>query len=236
MSVSKASSIPLRRLTVNYTLQFRDIWRNFDFFVEGFWHTLWISVVAMLAAVVAGTLIAVARGSKVKIFRVLSSIYVEAIRNTPLLIQIWLLYFGLGEIGIHIPALVCGLISLAINTAAYTAEILRAGFESVNKGIREAMASLGMTPLQTYRFAVFPLGFRAVLPSLCNMTIQCLLASSLLSTLGINELTNQATRIASKTFRSFESYIVIAVIYIFITLGITSFFALVTKKTKGSLH
>lgn len=221
---------------MNYTLQFRDIWRNFDFFVEGFFHTLWISIVAMLIAVIIGTMIAVARNSKVKTLRLLSSVYVEAIRNTPLLIQIYLLYFGLGEVSIQIPALACGLISLSLNTAAYTAEILRAGFESVSKGIREASASLGMTLWQTYKVAIFPLGFRAVLPSLCNMTIQCLLASSLLSTLGINELTNQATRIASKTFRSFESYIIIALFYILITLGITSTFNLITKRMKGSLH
>ena len=221
---------------MNYTLQFRDIWRNFDFFIEGFFNTLWLSIVAMLIAVIIGTMIAVARDSKIKTLRLLSSIYVEVIRNTPLLIQIWLLYFGLGEVGIQIPALACGLISLALNTAAYTAEILRAGFEAVSKGIREASASLGMTTWQTYKVAIFPLGFRAVLPALCNMTIQCLLASSLLSTLGINELTNQTTRIASKTFRTFEAYIVIAVIYILITLGITSTFNLITKKMKGSLH
>ncbi|MGE5583560.1 MAG: amino acid ABC transporter permease [Bacillota bacterium] len=222
---------------MNYTLQFQEIWRNFDFFIEGIRYTLALSSLGMLIAVLLGTAVAMARNSKFKSIRGIAATYVEAIRNTPLIIQLWLFYFGLGEIGIQIPAFTCGLLTLAINTGAYTAEIIRAGFEAVDKEFKEAAVSLGMNPWQTYRTVVFPIGFRAVLPAICNMSIQCLLASALVSILGVNELTNQAMRLSNKTFRSLESFATVAVIYIILTFCFTGFFGLLNKKmAKGSLH
>ena len=158
-------------------------------------------------------------------------------RNTPLLIQLWLVYFGLSQIGIELNALTSGLLVLSLNTGAYTAEILRAGFESVDKEIIDGAAALGLTPWLTFRSIILPLGFRAVLPSLSNMTIQCLLASALVSVLGVNELTNQALRVASKTFRSLESFAVIGVLYISLTFLIAGMFKLLEKRmAKGALH
>ena len=146
----------------------------------------------MVIAIILGIITAVARGSKFKVIRTIAACYVELFRNTPLLIQLWMVYFGLGEIGIHISALTGGLATLAINTGAYTAEIIRAGFDSIDKEIKEAAIALGLTPFLIFKTIVLPLGLRAVMPALCNMSIQCLLASALLSILGINELTNQA--------------------------------------------
>lgn len=222
---------------VHYTFQFRDIWLNYDFFIEGIQYTIILAVVAMIIAVILGTAIAMARNSRMKLIRGIATTYIEVIRNTPLIIQLWLFYFGLGEIGIQIPAFTCGLLTLALNTAAYTAEIIRAGFESVDKELREAAASLGMNPWQSYKTVIIPLGFRAVLPAICNMSIQCLLASALVSVLGVNELTNQAMRLSSKTFRSFETFTIIGILYILLTFSFTSFFSLINKKmAKGSLH
>jgi len=222
---------------VHYTLRFRDVYRNFDFFIEGVQYTIVLSVSAMVMALILGTVVATARRSKIKAVKFIATTYVEIIRNTPLIIQLWLFYFGLGEIGIQIPAFTCGLLALTINTTAYTAEILRAGYESVDKELKEAAVSLGMTPWQANKTVIFPLGIRAVLPALCNMSIQCLLASALVSILGVNELTNQAMRLSSKTFRSFESFIIAAGFYIVLTFCFSGFFAWVNKKmAKGSLH
>lgn len=222
---------------MDYTLQFRDVLLNRDFFIEGLYFTVYLTVVSMSVAVVIGTLAAVARNSKNRFVRTIASAYVEAVRNTPLLIQLWLVYFGLSQIGIELNALNSGLLVLSLNTGAYTAEILRAGFESVDKEIIDGAAALGLTPWLTFRSIVLPLGFRAVLPSLSNMTIQCLLASALVSVLGVNELTNQALRVASKTFRSLESFAVIGVLYISLTFLIAGMFKLLEKRmAKGALH
>ena len=222
---------------MDYTLQFRDVWLNRDFFIEGLYFTVYLTVVSMSVAVVIGTLAAVARNSANRFVRTIASTYVEVVRNTPLLIQLWLVYFGLSQIGIELNALTSGLLVLSLNTGAYTAEILRAGFESVDKEIIDGATALGLTPWLTFRSIILPLGFRAVLPSLSNMTIQCLLASALVSVLGVNELTNQALRVASKTFRSLESFAVIGVLYISLTFLIAGMFKLLEKRmAKGALH
>ncbi len=222
---------------MDYTLQFRDVWLNRDFFIEGLYFTVYLTVVSMSVAVVIGTLAAVARNSANRFVRTIASTYVEVVRNTPLLIQLWLVYFGLSQIGIELNALTSGLLVLSLNTGAYTAEILRAGFESVDKEIIDGAAALGLTPWLTFRSIILPLGFRAVLPSLSNMTLQCLLASALVSVLGVNELTNQALRVASKTFRSLESFAVIGVLYISLTFLIAGMFKLLEKRmAKGALH
>lgn len=222
---------------MNYVLQFRDVLLNRDFFVEGLYYTVYLTVVSMSIAVVVGTIAAVARNSRNRFARAVASVYVEAVRNTPLLIQLWLVYFGLSQIGIELNAINSGLLVLSLNTGAYTAEILRAGFESVDKEIRDGAAALGLTPWLTFRSIILPLGFRAVLPSLSNMTVQCLLASALVSVLGVNELTNQALRVASKTFRSLESFLIIGVLYIALTFLIAGMFKLLEKRmAKGALH
>ncbi len=222
---------------MGYTLQFHDVLINYDYFTEGLKYTVYLTVVGMLIAVVLGTVTAAARGSNNKFISAIATCYVEAFRNTPLLIQLWLIYFGLGQIGIQFSALTAGLCALAVNTGAYTAEIIRAGFESVDREIREAAIALGFTPWLSFRKIIMPLGFRAVMPALCNMTIQCLLASALVSVLGVNELTNQAMRLSSKTFRTLESFILIGVLYIILTLTITGLFNLWTRKiSRGSLH
>lgn len=221
---------------MKYTLQFRDIFRNYNFFVEGFFNTVCFTIVAMAMALLIGTVLAVARNGNRKFSRTFASIYIEAFRNTPLIIQLWFVYFGLGDLGVQLTALQCGLITLSLNTAAYTAEIVRAGFVSVDREIKEACLSLGMKPFQVYRFVVIPLGLRSVLPALGNMTIQCMLATALLSVLGINDLTNQTMRLSSKTFRAFEVYAVAAVLYIFLTFVLSKVFSKIQKSLKGSLH
>lgn len=224
-------------LKVRYTLQFQSIWANYSFFTEGLMYTVGLTVVSMSIAVIVGIATAVARNSRNVLLRKVASVYVESVRNTPMLIQLWLVYFGLTELGLDLNALTSGLLVLSVNTGAYTAEIIRAGFESVDKDTTDAASALGLTPWLTFRSIILPLGFRAVLPSLSNMTIQCLLASALLSVLGVNELTNQALRLASKTLRSLEVFAVIGALYIGLTFAIAALFNVLEKRmAKGTLH
>lgn len=222
---------------MGYELKFRSIWKNMDMIWEGVRYTLTVSLIAVLIGILLGIIAAACRTSRIKVLSALAAVYIEAIRNTPLLVQLWLFYFGLTQFGINLPALTCGIMALGINSGAYAAEIIRAGFESVDQGLLDAAASLGFTPWLTLRKLKIPLAIRAVLPSLGNNVIQCLLASSLLSVLGVNELTNQALRLSSKTYRTFESFIVVAVLYVVMTFAYLGVITLIKKLAyKGSLH
>jgi His/Glu/Gln/Arg/opine family amino acid ABC transporter permease subunit len=208
-----------------------------DMIWEGVRYTLTVSLIAVLIGILLGIIAAACRTSRIKVLSALAAVYIEAIRNTPLLVQLWLFYFGLTQFGINLPALTCGVMALGINSGAYAAEIIRAGFESVDQGLLDAAASLGFTSWLTLRKIKIPLAIRAVLPSLGNNVIQCLLASSLLSVLGVNELTNQALRLSSKTYRTFESFIVVAVLYVVMTFAYLGVITLIKKLAyKGSLH
>ena len=222
---------------MGYELKFRSIWKNMDMIWEGLRYTLMVSLIAVLIGILLGVAAAACRTSRVKVLSALATAYIEAIRNTPLLVQLWLFYFGLTQIGINLSALTCGVIALGINSGAYAAEIIRAGLEAVDQGILDAATSLGFTNGLILRKIKIPLAVRAVLPALGNNVIQCLLASSLLSVLGVNELTNQALRLSSKTYRTFESFIVIAVLYVVMTFAFLGVIKLIKKLTyKGSLH
>jgi arginine/lysine/histidine transport system permease protein len=221
---------------MHYTFQFRDVLASYQFFIEGLIYTILLAIVAMAVAIVLGTLVAIAKNSKNRPLKTVATVFVEVTRNTPLIIQLWFVYFGLGDLGVQMSALTCGIITLSLNTAAYTAEIVRAGIDAVDREIKEACQSLGMRPSQVYRYVVIPLGFRSVLPALGNMAIQCMLATALLSVMGINDLTNQTMRVASKTFRSFEVYAIASALYLVLTFAISRLFSAIEKSLKGSLH
>lgn len=222
---------------MSYRLNFQSVWKYFDLVKEGIRFTVGISLCAIGIALVLGVFAAAFRTSHVKFLNRISSVYIELFRNTPLLIQLWLVYFGLAQVGIDISALVCGVLVLGINSGAYMAEIIRAGLNSVDHGIIEAAVSLGFSPKQLLVKIKIPLAIRSVLPSIGNNVVQCMLASSLLSNLGVNELTNQAMRLSSKTFRTFESYIVVGIFYIALTFVYSFAIKLIEKWiSKGSLH
>lgn len=222
---------------MKYTLNFNSIWANFGLIEEGIRYAVGISLCAIVIALIIGTIAAACRTSRFKILNRIASIYIELFRNTPLLVQLWLLYFGLAQIGIDISAVQCGILILGINSGAYMAEVIRAGLVSVDAGIIEAALSLGFDPRQLLIKIKIPLALRAVLPSIGNNVVQCMLASSLLSNLGVNELTNQAMRLSSKTFRTFEAYIVVGICYIALTFIFSLSIKLIEKwLSKGSLH
>ncbi len=202
---------------MGYTFHFEIIFRNLDFLLQGLKLTAYISVLSTLFSIGIGTVAAVARLSGHKVLDKIFGVYIEIFRNTPLLIQLWFIYFGLGELGFNLSPLPAGIFALSINAGAYTAEIIRGGIISVEYELKESAASLGMRPLQAYRYVVLPLAFRIILPPLANQIVQNILASSLLMVLSVNELTNQATRLSSRTFRTFEVYAVVAGLYLILT-------------------
>jgi His/Glu/Gln/Arg/opine family amino acid ABC transporter permease subunit len=191
---------------------------NWQLIASGVALTLEIACVALLIGTVLGVLVAVARTSAPAPIAALATGYVETMRNTPVLVQLLLIFLGLAEFRLRIAAVPAVMIALGINNGAYLSEIIRGGLQSVHKGQLEAAAALGLAPAVTFRDIVLPQALRAVYPSLGNQFIQTVLASSIGSVIGAPELTQQINFIDSRTFRTVELLIFLTVAYAVLTL------------------
>ncbi len=199
---------------MKYQFDFAAVLAQWPLLLEGAWVTVQLSFLATVIGFVLGALCAVGRNSKVGWLRWAVSAYVEAIRNTPLLIQSYFLIFGLSSIGITMPIMVGATLALVVNIGAYTCEIIRAGIESIHKGQLEAADCLGMSPLQVFWHVILRPAVERVYPSLTSQFVLLMLASSIMSSIGAEELLGIANRIQSDTFRNFEIFIVLWVIYL----------------------
>ncbi|MFB0493707.1 polar amino acid transport system permease protein [Methylobacterium sp. OAE515] len=182
--------------------------------VRGVWLTLGMTAASILPGFVLGTLCAVGRLYGPPCLRRAAIIYVEAIRNTPLVIQVFWLFFGLAVLQVRIGAFPAAVIALVINVGAYTAEIMRAGFETIPKGQVEAASCLALTRRQVIWGVQFPQAVERVYPALVSQFVLMMLATSIMSQISAEELTGAAYQIQAFTFRGFEVYLVIAGIYV----------------------
>lgn len=182
--------------------------------VRGVWLTLGMTAASILPGFVLGTLCAVGRLYGPTWLRRAAIIYVEAIRNTPLVIQVFWLFFGLAVLQVRIGAFPAAVIALVINVGAYTAEIMRAGFETIPKGQVEAASCLALTRRQVIWGVQFPQAVERVYPALVSQFVLMMLATSIMSQISAEELTGAAYQIQAFTFRGFEVYLVIAGIYV----------------------
>jgi len=179
---------------------------------------------------VIGVIAALGRNAHNKILRAIAGSYVEFIRNTPFLIQLYFIYFVLTSFGINLTATTAGVVGLAINSGAYIAEIVRAGIESIQKGTIEASYSLGMSRVQCLFYVIFPIAIRRMAPPLSNQFIGIVLASSIVSVISAQELTWTASVLESRTYRSFEIYIVTAILYFILAQALSITFTKINKK------
>ncbi|WP_337373726.1 amino acid ABC transporter permease [Mitsuokella jalaludinii] len=213
---------------------------NFDLVVNSFplllvgaGVTIKITALSVALGVVIGLFVGIARISRLRILRVLAAVYVDFFRGTPLLVQIFLVYFALPVItGQRVDPFVAAIGSCGINSGAYVAEIFRAGIQSIDKGQMEAGRSLGMTWVQTMRYIIVPQAFKRVIPPLGNEFIALLKDSSLVSVIGFEELTRRGQLIIAKTYGSLEIWISVAVIYLAMTLTISRFVAYLERRYK----
>jgi polar amino acid transport system permease protein len=159
--------------------------------------------------------------STVAPLRWVAQAYVEVIRNTPALVQLFVLYYGLPELGIRVPAIPSLILALGINNGAYLAEIFRGGLQSVRRGQLEAAAAIGLPQRTTFLQVVLPQAFRSIWPAVTNQSIQVVLGTSLGTIVGVAELTNEAMFINSRTFRTWEVLIVLTLGYALLTLSIS---------------
>lgn len=203
----------------------------FDFFIQGLQLTLLIAVISIIIGFFGGILVGMGRISRNRIIYGISTVYVEAFRGTPLLVQIFLVYFGLPQLGIVIASpLVSGLIALSLNSAAYQAEIFRGGVQSISKGQMEAARSLGLTYNQSLFTVVIPQAIRNALPPYTNEFITMIKDSSLLLAIGVFELTLQGKLISATTGQSIPVLIFVAVLYFVLTFSTSRIMKVVEKK------
>jgi polar amino acid transport system permease protein len=181
--------------------------------VTGVRWTLTFTVMSFALAAVWGLLLALARSSRFAPVRWISYAYTELFKNVPFITQIFIIYFGLGQIGIILGNFSAGVIALVLFYGAYLGEIFRGALKSVPDTQNEASSALGFSSLQTIRYVVLPQAFRVALPGAATMLVDLLKSTSLLVTIAAAELMNQAQTIASETFRPMEVYLVIGAIY-----------------------
>lgn len=181
---------------------------------KGLQITVYVTVVGLIFGFVIGLVMALFRLSKSKILYWIAKLFIDAIRGTPILVQLYFIYFGLTSFKwISMEPITAGIIAISINAAAYIAEIIRAGIQSVDKGQAEASRSLGFTAKQTMRYIILPQALRRMLPTFANQAIISLKDTSLLSAIGIAELTQQTEIAVAKTYDVFTLWLAAGVMY-----------------------
>ena len=188
----------------------------YKFFISGTSNTLMLSFITVILGLIGGIVLSIMKLSKFKILQNISGAYIAFIRGTPLLVQLYIVYYGLKDI----PMFVAGVIAMSINSSAYIAEIIRAGIMAVDKGQFEATKSLGMTGAMAYKEVILPQAFKNILPALGNEFIVLIKESAIVSVIGLHDLMYNVDTIRGITYKPFEPLLVAALIYFILTLQI----------------
>ncbi|WP_136065240.1 amino acid ABC transporter permease [Modicisalibacter radicis] len=212
------------------TLDFSTLLPYMDVILVGLVTTLWLTVVTTLVGIALAVVVAYVRDGESAIASRVLGAYVEVIRNTPFIVQLFFLFFGLPALGIPISATVAALLAMVLNLGAYTAEILRAGIDSTARGQHEAARALGLSRLQGFRHVVLVPAFSRVYPSLISQCIIVMLGSAVVSQISVLDLTYAANFIQSRSFRGFEVYLVVTLIYLLLAVGLRLAFEFVGRR------
>lgn len=195
--------------------------------------TVKITALSVLLGILIGLFVGIARISERRALRSVAAVYVDFLRGTPLLVQIFLVYFALPVLtGQRVDPFFAAIAACSINSSAYVAEIFRAGIQSIDAGQMEAGRSLGMTWVQTMRYVIVPQAARRVIPPLGNEFIALLKDSSLVSVIGFEELTRRGQLIIARTYASLEIWLCVAIIYLVMTVSISRLIAWLERRYK----
>lgn len=208
--------------------------KYYSFFINGAKFTIFLAFFTVLIGFVLGVLLALMRLSNKKILNIIAASYVEFIRGTPLLVQLYIVFYGLPHIGITLPDSVAGIIALSVNSAAYIAEIVRAGIQAVDKGQMEAARSIGMPHSMGMKYIIIPQAVKNILPALGNEFIVVIKESSIASIIGIHELMYNADTVRGNIFRPFEPLIVAAIMYFILTFSLSKLVGAFERRMKTS--
>jgi polar amino acid transport system permease protein len=212
-----------------YNFNFEPVLAGFDNLLLGAWVTIQLSCGAMVLGLILSILCAAGKTSRIAPLRWVIDAYVEIIRNTPFLVQIFFIFFGLPSLGLRLTPNSAALLTLVVNFGAYGTEIIRAGIESIQKGQVEAGTALGLSKLQIFRYVIMKPALRTVYPALTSQFIYLMLSTSVVSVISATDLTAAGNDVQTKTFTAFEVYLVITAMYFIMSLGFSSLFALIQR-------
>ncbi|HCY5875533.1 TPA: ABC transporter permease subunit [Staphylococcus aureus] len=206
-----------------------------SFFLKGIKITILISLIGVALGSILGAFVALMKLSKIKIISWIASIYIEILRGTPMLVQVFIVFFGItAALGLDISALVCGTIALVINSSAYIAEIIRAGINAVDKGQMEAPRSLGLNYRQTMKSVIMPQAIKNILPALGNEFVTLIKESSIVSTIGVGEIMFNAQVVQGISFDPFTPLLVAAALYFVLTFVLTRIMNMIEGRLNAS--
>ncbi|BCQ18419.1 ABC transporter permease subunit [Staphylococcus aureus] len=206
-----------------------------SFFLKGIKITILISLIGVALGSILGAFVALMKLSKIKIISWIASIYIEILRGTPMLVQVFIVFFGItAALGLDISALVCGTIALVINSSAYIAEIIRAGINAVDKGQMEAARSLGLNYRQTMKSVIMPQAIKNILPALGNEFVTLIKESSIVSTIGVGEIMFNAQVVQGISFDPFTPLLVTAALYFVLTFVLTRIMNMIEGRLNAS--
>ena len=206
----------------------------YPFFLKGAGITIVIAFFAVIFGTVLGLLLSLMKLSENKILKFIASAYIEFVRGTPSLVQIWIVYLGLSKIGLNLPDLVSGIIALSLNSGAYVAEIIRAGIGAVDAGQMEAARSLGMKKNMAMKEIIIPQALKNILPALGNEFISVIKESAIVSIIGVGELMYNAQTVGGTLYNRLPPLYVAAAIYFVITFSLSRGLAKLERRLKKS--
>lgn len=203
-----------------YQFDFQPVLQQGDLLLKGALFTLELTAIGAVLGIALGILGAVCRAWRLRPFDRVFGVYVELIRNTPFLIQLFFIFFGLPSLGVHISEWQAAVLAMVINLGAYSTEIIRAGIQAVPKGQLEAAAALAMTRAETFRHVILRPALAKVWPALSSQVVIVMLGSAVCSQISTEELTFAANFIQSRNFRAFETYLLTTLIYLVMAIGV----------------
>ena len=206
------------------------VFQYYSYYLYGLEQTLIVSLVSIAIGLILGLIFAFMKISKVKILNMISTAYINFIRGTPMLIQVYIVYYGLS---LNLSNLVAAIIAVSINCGAYNAEIIRSGIQSIDHGQMEAGRSLGLSYFQTMKKIVLPQAFKNMIPAFCNDFISTVKSTSIVSVIAIHDLMFNSNVVRNMIFRDFEPLVIAALIYFTITYVIKTLGELVERRMKN---
>ena len=212
---------------MNYTFQFDQVLAAWPQLLQGTWVTIQLSFIAMVIGLAVAIVCAWGKTSGPAPLRFVINAYIELIRNTPFLVQLFFFFFALPAIGLRWSPQTAALVAMVVNLGAYATEIIRAGIESIPKGQIEAGLALDLKRWEIFRFVILKPALKTIYPALTSQFILLMLSSAVVSVISADDLTSVAANIQSETFRSFEVYIVVAIIYLALSLAFNLLFKLI---------
>ena len=205
--------------------------KYYPVYLSGLWGTLWISAVTVLFGALLGMLVALMRMSKSKILHLISDVYVEVLRGTPILLQLYFFWIGLPKLmPFELSDTQCIVVALVINASAYISEIIRAGIGAVDKGQWEAARSIGLSEVHVMTHVILPQAVKNILPALCNEFISTVKGTSLASVFFVGELMTSYKSVQSATFLALESLTIVGVIYFVLNLVLSKLLKVIERR------